>query len=338
MKAIASRVICCLFLTIVGLSAQTITWTNFIRQVQNGSGVQWDVSVGMAGTRQSAYGVEPGGVRYELWTIKSSPLTSYLLDTRSVGIYPTAKIVFITDDPYATIPRTRADQPIKMALTIGELSSLANAPIGTKSVRFLHHTQSYGTGDGININRSQATLTEQISLNQNATTVFTYPLTTIAGADRTKIRGEERFSVFSVADSVTPEAQLASSYIQVWPVATAVISGINDGDTIKGKVPAISVALGDLYPDSRTYVQVYKGGAVLGTSGTLVPGMALIINDTIPRAGTLSGSNWDAVFGEDGTWTIEVLTSTPFGIDRLDKVTFTLDQNLKVNGTVTTME
>lgn len=40
----------------------------------------------------------------------------------------------------------------------------------------------------------------------------------------------------------------------------------------------------------------------------------------------------------DGVWTMELLTSTPFGIDRLAHVTFTVDRTISVNGSVTTID
>ncbi|MNG35634.1 hypothetical protein D3C84_1224250 [compost metagenome] len=53
---------------------------------------------------------------------------------------------------------------------------------------------------------------------------------------------------------------------------------------------------------------------------------------------TLSSDDLDSPLRADGTWTLELLTETPFGIDRLAKVTFTLKRSIKVNAAVTTME
>ena len=49
-------------------------------------------------------------------------------------------------------------------------------------------------------------------------------------------------------------------------------------------------------------------------------------------------SNWDSVFTQDGQWTIELIAETPFGIERLDYRTFTLDRTIQMNGGVTTSE
>lgn len=316
-------------------------FTNFIRQVQSPSGVQYDVSVASTGERQSPLSVESGGARFELWTVKSSPLTNYKLDTKYVGAYiPLAGVAIRTEDTaYTSIPRTRADRPYWVDVTVSGLSSDAAAPDAAKRVKLLRHTQSYGAGGtGVNIDRTQATLLSQSYITTNGLQTLSYALSSVPGTDRSKIRGEERYSVFCLADSLSPESQLASLYIQIWPVATGQISGITEGQVIRGKMPSLSVSLIDLYPDSRSYAQVYKGAAQLGMVGTILPGLGVIKNQTIPTDEVLTLAGYDAVFTSDGIWTLELLTSTPFGIDRLAKVTFTLNRSIQVNGTVTTME
>ena len=106
-----------------GLShAQTATYTNFIRQIQYPTGVVHDMSVGKEGAQQSPLSIEPGGARFELWTIKNTPLTSYLLDNKYVGAYiPTAVINITTEDPYSHIPRTRADRPYWATIAVSGL-------------------------------------------------------------------------------------------------------------------------------------------------------------------------------------------------------------------------
>lgn len=314
-------------------------FTNFIRQVQSPSGVQYDVSVAAAGERQAGLSVETGGARFELWTVKSTPLTNYLLDTKYVGAYiPLAGVAIRTEDPYTTIPRTRADRPYWVDVTVSGLTANVDAPDAAKRVKFLRHTQSYGTGNGSTIDRSQATLLTQSFISSNGTQTLTYELNSVPGANRAKVRGEERYSVFCLADTLSPESQLASRYVQIWPVANAAITGITQNQIVRSKMPPISVTLQDLYPDSRTYAQVYPGSPALGKNGTIVPGLGVIKNQTIPTDEVLTLANYDAVFTSDGVWTMEILTSTPFGVDRLAFVTFTLNRSIRVNGNVTTME
>jgi hypothetical protein len=329
----------------IGLAQETISYTNHIRQFQTPSGVIWDASsaVTSSGIQLSALPINPGGARFELWTIKSSSLTgltSYLLDSAYVGTYvPVATVMIRSEDTTGVIPRTRADRPFYVDITVTGLLNGATDPEPSKSVKFLRHVQSYGVGGvGTGLDRTQATLLTQSSINTNGPQTLTYAINSIPGADRSKVRGEERFSIFSLEDYQAPEFQLASKYIQVWPVADGTISGISQNQLIRFSLPTVTLALNDLYPNSTTYAQVYKGNPVLGLTGKIVPGSALVISDSIPQSRVLTLTDYDSVFDSDGRYTMELLTVTPFGIDRLAFVSFDLDRTIEVNGTVTTIE
>lgn len=320
------------------LHAQT-GYTNFIRQVQYPDVIQYDVSVASYGEQQSALAINPGGARFELWTVQTSPVVSYLLATQYVGTYvPLASVALRSEDPYTTIPRTRADRPFYVDVTVSGLLSGASDPAASKSVTLLHHAQSYGAGGtGIGVDRTQATLLESSTINANGSQTLSYALNSVPGTVRSKVRGEERFSVYSLADSNAPASELGSRFIQIWPVADASIGGIVDGQLLRFLIPQITLTLNDLYPSSTTYAQVYKGAASLGTAGTIVPGSSIVINDTVPASKVLTISNWEGVFTSDGQWTMEILTKTPFGLERLNYITFNVNRSIKVNGTVTTI-
>jgi len=321
-------------------------FTNFVRQVQrppDGTpGVSRDVSVAATGEQLSPLAIEDGGARFELWTVQSDPLTVYLLDSKLVGTYvPVANVSILTEDPYTYtgIPRTRADRPFTVNVEVNGLLSGATDPESSKSVKLLRHVQSYGAGGtDVNVDRSQATLLSQVSLVSNGNFRLNYSVTSIPGADRSKVRGEERFTVFSLEDYMAPESQLSSMFVQIWPVADGAITGFTPNEKIRFKVPQITATMNDLYPDSRTYIQVYKGDPQLGTEGAVVPGSSLIVYNSIPESRTLIINDWDSVITEDGRWTMELLTATPFGIDRLAHVSFDVDRTLEVNGSFTTFE
>lgn len=317
-------------------------YTNFIRQIQLPDvGVQRDASVDASGQQESPLQINPGGARFELYTVRISPLTSYLLDTRYVGAYvPISSITIRTEDTNAPTPRTRADRPFYVDVTVSGLLSGTDVPEASKSVKFLRHIQSYGEGgDGVTLDRTQATLLTQSIINQNATQTLTFELNSVPGEDRAKIRGEERFSVFSQADYQAPESQLAAQTVQIWPVAYGTISGISAGQTVGFTTPPLTIAVNDIYPEARVYAQVYKGARRDdGFVGTVVPGSAVVINESVPQNRLLTVTKWDSVLTEDGMWTMELLTSTPFGIDRLGHVSFNVDRTITVNGTVTTID
>lgn len=331
-----------LLLTSTSLSpnVQGGEYTNFIRQVQLPSGVQWDATVAVNGEQNSMLPLDAGGARFELWTVLSEPLTSYLLDTRFVNAYaPAADVVIRSEDPYHVVPRTRADRPFFVDITVSGLLAGAGDPEASKAVKLLRHVQSYGLGGiGEHLDRSQATLWSQSLLAENGTRTLTYALTSVPSEDLTKVAGEERFSVFSLSDGQSAESQIASRYIQIWPVADAEIAGITQGQKIRFKLPQLTLTLNDLYPESQTYAQVYRGNPQLGVEGTIIPGASLVVSDSIPKSKVLVLSDYDAVFDGDGSWTMEVLTKTPFGIDRLAYVTFEIDRTIAVNGMLSSCE
>lgn len=318
------------------------SYTNYLRQTQMPGGVTWDASstVPESGSQLSALAINPGGARFDLWTIySSSTIQEYLLQTTYVSSYtPLAEVVIRSEDPYPTIPRTRADRPFWVDVTITGLLSGATDPAGSKSVTFLRHVQSYGVGGtGIGIDRTQATLHSQASITQNGLQSLTYAVNAIPGADRAKIRGEERFSVFSLADWQAPASQLDSRFIQIWPVADGNIAGIANGSLIRSALPQLTITMNDLYPSSNTYLQYYKGAPVLGTTGMILP-WSLNISDSVPSSQVKILNGYDSFFDSDGRWTIELLTVTPFGTDRLAYIWFDLDRTIEVNGTFTTIE
>jgi hypothetical protein len=321
-------------------NASAQSYTNFIRQVQADTGVQWDATVSFQGTQASQLEVPLAGSRFELWTLLSSPLTSYLLDTKFVGAYvPSATVAIRTEDPYALVPRTRADRPFSVVITTSGLLSGASFPDASKSVTLFRHVQSYGPGGtGVGIDRTQASLLTQASIATNGSQTLSYQVNSVPGSDRTAVRGEERFSVFSLADTVSNVAasQLSSQNLQIWPVARGSIAGITANQKIRFATPFLTVIASDLYPDSRVYTQVYKGAPRLGVSGTIIPGSAAIVNDSVPQERVILLKDYDSILTEDGQWTMELVTATPFGIDRLSFVSFTIDRAIRVNSMINT--
>ncbi len=356
MKPILLRMLAAACAAVSLASGQSVTtYTNFVRQVQLPTGVQYDASVAPTGSGLSSLAINPGGARFELWTVSSPTVVSYLLDTEYVGTYvPIAAVQIDSEDTYgedltntSTIPvtlpamvrRTRADRPFTVYVTVSGLLNGVTDPVAEKSVNLFHHVQSYGVGGtGVNLDRTQATILTQVSVAQNGLQTLNYSINAVPGSNRSKVRGEERFSVFTLDDYQAPASQVASRYIQIWPVADGTISGVAQNQLIRFSMPTLTLTLNDLYPTSSTYLQVYKGNPVLGTTGTLVSGSHLNVNDSVPNSRVLTVSNYDTAFSGDGLWTMELLTVTPFGVDRLAYVSFTLNRTIEVNGTVTTIE
>ena len=340
MKTLHHAIIAIVLLCGFRAGAQTTTYTNFIRQTQYPSLIQWDASVLQSGSQLSALSIEGGGANFQLWTVASnSTVTSYNINSGFVASFvPVASVTVSSADTTSLVPRTRCDQPFYVNYTIsGLLASGTGIPAAATSVNLLHYVQSYGTGGtGIGIDRTQATLLTQASVTTNGTQTLTYAITVIPGSNRTKIRGEETFSIFSLEDPDcgAPSSQVASQYIQIWPVADGSITGITNGQVIRMLLPQVTLTINDIYPNSQIYAQVYKGNAVLGTKGTMVPGSSLVVQDSVPQNRVLLLNGYDSVFGADGLYTMELLSQTPFGIDRLAYVTFTLNRTLRLNSMV----
>lgn len=315
-------------------------YTNFIYQIQSTSGVQYDMSVASSGSQTSPLSINPGGATFQLWTVQSSPLTSTMLATQYVGSYvPTATVAITSADPYTTIPRTRCDKPFTVNITVnGLLTGVTGAPVPATEVTLQHYVQSYGTGNGIGINTALATLLSTSYITTNGTQTYNYALTSIPGSNPAQIAGQETFTVSCLADYQTPVSVLGTQIVQVWPESTAAVTGISSTTTYYYTLPSITITLTNLYPNSSTYAQVYPGQPVLGTVGTIVPGSSINIANSVPVNQTLTVSNWDSAAPNDGTWTLEILTVTPFGTDRLAYTTFTVNRSIQVNGSVNSMD
>jgi len=320
--------------------SQASNFTNFIRQVQYPGGIVWDMTVPQAGETFSALPIDPGGARFELWTVYSVGPTSYLLSSNYVGTYiPVVTLAVSTEDDTSTFVRTRCDRPYTMTYSVSGLRTGEDDPPASKAVNFFWHVQSYGeNGTGDNIDRDDATLKAKATVTSDRTATMNFRLTAVPGSNRAKIRGEERFTIYSLPDYQAPSSELAGQTVQFWPVADGRIEGIDPGETLTFDVPQLKLTLNDLYPFSTTYAQAYKGNPALGTVGKILPGSALVIDDSIPHNRVLLVDDYDEILSEDGPWTIELLTKTPFGIDRLSYVTFNVDRGMRARGTFSTIE
>lgn len=307
-------------------SAENGDFVFFIRQVLIPAGIIWDLPVERTGETLSQLSIDPGAARFELWAVDASTSGASLLDETVVGPYlPQASVRIRSEDPYPVLPRTRADRQFHVDITVAGLISDPVAPPESKSVAVTRRVQSYGTtGTGSGLDRSQATLLSTSSIATNGVTTHTFALNSVPGEDRAKARGEERFTVSSLPSDLIPESVIASRFIQIWPVADGGITGISQGQAIGADVPEVSLRLNDLYPSSTTFARVYKGRPPAADTATVVPGSSITIDDSVPASRVVTFGNYGSVFDSDGLWTMELVTRTPFGTDRLAQVSFTV--------------
>ena len=202
-----------------------------------------------------------------------------------------------SEDSTSAIPRTRADRPFYVDVTISGLLTGATDPEPSKSVKFFRHVQSYGVGGtGIGIDRTQATLLSQSSITTNGTQTLTYPVNSFPGptARKSGVRSASRSSRWRTIRRRSPNSPPSSSRSGRSP--TERFPELPRDQLIRFTLPTVTLALNDLYPTSTTYAQVYKGNPLLGTTGTIVPGSAVVINDSVPQNRVLTLTNYDSVF------------------------------------------
>lgn len=328
--------------------SQGSNYTNFITQWHFPGGTQQHLTgLPSAGTDESPDPISVGGSRFDLWTVKGgTPEVEFLLGSSFVGTYiPIGALEVITEDTTSVVKRTRCDRPYQVRAEISELKKGDEWPTAAKVAHFLWHVQSYGEdGIGDDIDRRDATLLSRDILNENESALLPFEVTSVPGNVRSKVRGEETFSIYSVEDKredsdyYVPPMKLASDTLQVWPVADGTITGIEPGQLVRYEVPQLTLTMNDLYPSSTTYAQAYPGEAKLGVQGKMIGEKAFVWDQSMPIDKVLVIDNYGDALGADGVWTIELVTKTPFGLDRLDYVTFELDRTMKVRASFHTIE
>lgn len=324
-------------LTAATLSAQPEDYVNFVRQTQEDTGVEWDVTVAPSGEMLSLEGVGEAGSLFQLWSIHSFRVSEYLLDEEFVSSYtPEVTISITSRDPYEVIPRTRVDQPFTVTIRVEGLLSGPDLPSAAQRVLLTHEGFVYPEGvhgfpEGV---ERMGSAVDQSYVSENGEAKRSHSITSLMGPDLTQIEGEEEFVVWAVSEDGLGEEILDSAVLQVWPLAGASIFGIEPGVTYE-QVPPIHVVLTDLYPDSETYVRITKGAP--GSGGTAVPIEAsyVLIDDVVPQDREILLDGVDSFFPRTGEYTIEVVHKTPFGLEILERLfPIVIDRTVAVHGAI----
>ncbi|NNC89858.1 MAG: hypothetical protein HKN82_15480 [Akkermansiaceae bacterium] len=344
-------------------------YINFIRQIQLDTNTEWDVTVPKDGTMLSPEGVGIDGSQFELWSIHDDSNDEYLLDEEYVASYmPWAKLSIVTGDPYPDTPRTRVDQPFTVQIEIDglvyepdyvnsqrEALSIAQnvkfkpkegkvrrtknhpftweAPPDAAKVLLVHEIFHYPEDeDSFNGEYKDGVVVQEAFLTENAASTLNYGMTNLQAEDLTLARGEEVFTITSLAGYKTGETILRTEKVQIWPIARGSLSGIDSAE-VYNSLPPLTVALEDLYPSSTTFVRVYKGAPVAEpASAEMVIDSFVYLDDSIPRNRNLSLVGLDRYFQKDGLYTVELVHRTPFGAELLDQVAVTVDRRIEVRG------
>ena len=308
-----------LFLAISAIAcAQNGGYVNFIRQIQQGTGIVWDRQVAPTGEALSELATESNGSLFQLWTIDQTKGQDYLIDQKLVGNYlPAAELKITTLDPNGRMPRTRVDQPFTVEINVAGLLTGCDFPLTASKILLEQHTASYPTGQS-SLDPTKVLANAPFAsgyIGDNGRTVLKFPASSLKASDPTKAIGEEHFVVHALMEGRASQTQIASASVQVWPIASGEIKGITNGDVIRSRTPEIELTLTDLYPRSDTSFMLYEGTSVNGVPGTLVKFYP--INRDASASTVIGLTDLDSKFTKDGTYTVALMSETVYGTELL---------------------
>ena len=194
-----------------------------------------------------------------------------------------------------------------------------------------------------------------------ASPVYTWSgLSLLTGfSDPKKELGQQHFSMRTFADAVTPSWQVGRATVLVWPMASAwfsqvrgpsgMIDPFDPNQVFDGEVRDILVNYVDLYPESNTYVQMYKGPWVAGTVGVpvTISGMDLagkgydVPQNSVSQGIKIRNVDLEEVInlGGNGLYTLEVITGNLSWINggayesvKNAYISFTVDRSVSFRG------
>lgn len=317
------------------LAAGSEDYVNFVRQYQQGTGVFWDMqNVAPKDSSTALYPLDESGALFQLWTIQKLGARDFLLDQKTVGAYlPKAEIKVITNDPYPHTPRTRADQPFAVEITVHDLLSGANLPQAASSVLAEHHLAAYPEGEtSIPVATAIASAPYGSGyITQNGVTRFDFQRSAIVQPVTKKPFGEEHFTVHALSDGSVAQTKIAGGYVQVWPVASGVIEGIAPNEKIRFAAPRLTLVLQDLYPGSYTHLRIRdeKGETVSSDDSKFV-----LAEEPTATGKLITVADYGLLMKDDGRYTLELVTETPFGSEVLHSVPVDVDRTMHVRATL----
>ena len=305
--------------------------SEIIRQTQLTSGVTWDYHPSSKkGKVWSPIPIDQGGSLFSLYssTGQATPSQIQKLDESTMGsAFPRIEISTQSDDPHQPT-RTRADQAFKVTV---KQNGPQRKPISIQHTRLKYNPTTHSHTPGTSGKQSWFQL--PVKPTQHGTF---HP--TIPSEDARLAEGEETFTAYSTGPTGKQLHPLKSTSIQVWPVASVNISGITAHQTYKStaKLQNVSVQCHDLYPDSITYVQIYRGEQRLGTLGRILPQTVIRFDTKVPQDQKIPLGDWSKTL-RDGPYTLEVLHITPFNQrkpERLAHISFVIDRGMHASGLV----
>ena len=340
-------------LTVSLLAQNTESW---VRQTDLSTGQIYDTFIDeKSGKYITPLKINKEGAMFELFARGTAwDNNIYLLDTKIVGTYnPQVVVDIVSEDPYLKgeansltyVKRTRADRPFAVNI---QVQGLAGNELTTKYIYFNVQGKNYDAKTYSSLNR------EQYLIEESNLTNGTYNLNPLyhqlTSSTISSGNGEQTFTFVRYSSYNVPDTVLAQPKIEIWPLASATINNITPKQVFIDRIPSIIIEFNHLYPDSHTFIQIYKGNQVLGTKGKIVDGTEIkygsYYNQTdeatnIPQNLTLTINDLSNYASADGLYTLEVITHTPFfnrTMERLKYITFEVDRVISSRGRFSTLE
>jgi hypothetical protein len=247
-----------------------------------------------------------------------------------------------SQDPH-TPPRTRADKPFSLTFIVSHLSELVDAPEYAKTVELVRNYQLYdpATRTASADPSASGGYQDYFEFFGNGTYYQGEVYHQLPVASSTAGQGKETYVAYTRPDSSGRQYQLGAAAVEIWPVARAVFKNITEGAKYTSLPASSLVELTDLYPLSSTYVQIYKGKPNLGTQGTVLQSSVRTYDTAVPQNSVASLNELDETITDDGVYTIEVLTVTPFNDrapERIGYISIEIDRTIEIRAGMTTTE
>jgi hypothetical protein len=317
------------------LTAASEDYVNFVRQYQQGTGVFWDMqNVAPKSSSSALVPLDQSGALFQLWTIQKLGGRDFLLDQKTVGAYlPKADVKVITADPYPLVPRTRADKPFAVEITVHDLVTGANLPQAASSVLAEHHLAAYPAGQTSIPVSTAITGTPYGSgyISRNGVTRFDFARSAIVQPVTKKPFGEEHFTIHALSDGSVAQTKIAGGYVQVWPVASGMIEGITPNQVIRFSAPRLTLNLQDLYPGSYTHLRIRDED---GETVTSDDSKFVLAEEPTETGKLITVADYGTLMEDDGRYTLELVTETPFGSEVLHSMPVQVDRTLQIQGTL----
>lgn len=269
----------------------------------------------------------------------------------------TAEIVISSQDDYVPV-RTRADETFSLKITtLNETWKSDVADGSAPEISWNPYTVKVTPSYNVTDDSDAVTATfEQTStyLNSESTASNVYQdsrITVIPSPSR----GKEIFTIEGVSqkdssgnDMYKPIDEVS---IEIWPVAQGKFEGVQNGDTFTKSMPNITAKVWHLYPESKTYLEVFKLNGDTYEFYVRPPvadkldydvTMAASSHGTESQPNEIVLTNWDSQIQNNGTYALKVFTVTPFHNGEPELVTevtgIVVDRQITLKGGIITSE